>query len=76
MKKDLLYPYYLTFLNVRLNSKLISIGSYSLSIISKDAFHSFKYKFERDELFSKKVIEIYKSENRDQKINDILNETN
>lgn len=72
MKKDIVYPYYLSYLTCRLNEGLISNGSYRLLIISKSAFDDFKYRFEHDELFSKKQIELYKSEARDKKIDDLF----
>ena len=73
MKTDEIYPYYLDYLNDRMIEGKISKGSFSLLKISRDSFEDFKYRFENDELFSRKVIELHKSEVRDKKIDDIVN---
>ncbi len=74
MKKDLVYPYYLCYLDWRLFEKEISKGSRSLLKISKSAFDDFKYRFENDELFHSRVIELHKAETRDKKIDDIFDD--
>jgi hypothetical protein len=74
MKTDEIYPYYLDYLNNRMLEGKISKGSFSLLKISKDSFEDFKFRFENDELFSKKVIELHKSEIRDKKIDDIFDD--
>lgn len=74
MKTDKVYPYYLDYLNDRMIEGKISKGSFSLLKISSDSFEDFKYRFENDELFSKKVIELHKSEIRDKKIDDIFDD--
>ncbi len=74
MKKDKIYPYYLDYLNDRLAEGKILKGSFSLLKISNVSFENFKHRFENDELFSKKVIELHKSEIRDKKIDDIFND--
>lgn len=74
MKKDPIYPYYLTYLNNRLFEGDISKGSMSLLKISKTAFDDFKYKFEKDELFNEKVIKLHTAQSRDKKIDDIFDD--
>ena len=74
MKNDLEYPYYLTYLNGRLLEGKITKGSFSLLKMSSSSYDDFKYRFENDELFNKKVIEMHKSENRDKKIDDIFDD--
>jgi hypothetical protein len=74
MKNDEIYPYYLDYLNDRLNEGKISKGSLSLLKMSNSSFEDFKYRFENDELFNKKVIELHKSEVRDKKIDDIFDD--
>lgn len=74
MKKDLVYPYYLTYLESRLVEGEISKGSRSLLKISKSAFEDFKYRYENDELFHKRIIELDKGETRDKKIDDIFDD--
>jgi len=77
MKEEKLYPIYLIYLESRLNEGQINRGSWSLLKISRIQFEEFKNKFEIDELFRKKIIKIWTSENRNQKIDDILkDETN
>ena len=74
MKNDEIYPYYIDYLNDRLNEGKISKGSLSLLKMSNSSFEDFKYRFENDELFNSKVIELHKSEVRDKKIDDIFDD--
>lgn len=74
MKNDDLYPLYLSFLDWQLSESKINKGKWSLLKISNDRFESFKSRFENDEHFKDKVIELHKSEIRDQKIDDIFDE--
>lgn len=74
MKKDLIYPYYLDYLNDRLLEGKITKGSISLLKMSKSSFEDFKYRFENDELFHNKIIELHKSEIRDKKIDDLFDD--
>lgn len=74
MKNDEIYPYYIDYLNDRLNEGKISKGSLALLKMSNSSFEDFKYRFENDELFSSKVIELHKSEVRDKKIDDIFDD--
>lgn len=75
MKNDPIYSYYLSYIKERLDTGRLSNGAYSLFRISKDQFEKFKFYFESDELFNKKIVELHKREMRDQKINDILNDS-
>jgi hypothetical protein len=74
MKKDEIYPYYLDYLNDRLNEGKISKGSLSLLKMSSSSFEDFKFRFENDELFHDRIIELHKSEMRDKKIDDIFDD--
>ncbi len=74
MKSDLQYPYYLTYLNSRLLEGKITKGSFSLLKMSSKTFDDFKYRFENDELFNRRVIELHKSETRDKKIDDLFDD--
>jgi hypothetical protein len=76
MKKDEIYPYYIDYLNDRLNEGKISKGSFSLLKISSDSFEDFKFRFENDELFHDRIVELHKSEMRDKKIDDIFDDFN
>lgn len=73
MKKDKIYPHYLIYLESKLLTGL-SVGAFRLLKISKSAFEDFKYRFENDELFHKKQLELYKSEARDKKIDDLFDD--
>lgn len=74
MKKDNIYVYYILYLENKLNSGRLSGGAYRLLKISKSAFEDYKYRFDNDELFHKKQIELYKAENRDKKIDDLFDD--
>jgi hypothetical protein len=74
MKNDKIYPYYLDYLNDRLNEGKISKGSLSLLKMSSSSFEDFKFRFENDELFHDRIIELHKSEMRDKKIDDIFDD--
>ena len=74
MKKDEIYPYYIDYLNDRLSEGKISKGSFSLLKMSNTSFEDFKYRFENDELFHDRIIELHKSEIRDKKIDDIFDD--
>lgn len=73
MKSDKIYPYYILYLENKLITGL-SVGAFRLLKISKSAFEDYKYRFNNDELFNKKQIELYKSENRDKKIDNLFND--
>lgn len=72
MKEDDIYPYYIIYLENRLTEGNLSNGYYQLMKISKSAFDDYKYRFDTDELFNKRQLELYKSEDRDKKIDNLL----
>lgn len=74
MKNDEIYPYYLNYLNFKFSQGKISKGSFNLMKISNSKFEEFKVRFDTDELFQNKIIELHKSEIRDKKIDDIFND--
>ena len=74
MKKDSIYPYYIDYLNNRLNEGKITKGSISLLKMSQSSFTDFKFRFENDELFHDRIIELHKSEIRDKKIDDLFDD--
>jgi hypothetical protein len=74
MKNDELYLEYVTYLDWRLSESQINKGKWSLLKISRQAFDEFKNRFENDETFSDMVIELMKTEIRDQKIDDIFDD--
>lgn len=74
MKTDTIYPYYLSYLEERLRDGKISKGSFSLLKMSDSSFCDFKFRFENDEHFTKRMLELHKSEIRDQKIDDIFDD--
>ena len=74
MKTDTIYPYYLSYLEESLRDVKISKGSFDLLKMSDSPFSDFKFRFENDELFTKRMLELHKSEIRDQKIDDIFDD--
>ena len=74
MKNDELYPFYIIYLDSEKSQGKINIGKYSLLKISNDRFERFKFRFQNDEHFQEKILELHKSEIRDQKIDDIFDE--
>jgi hypothetical protein len=72
MKNDPLYNLYLDYLNFKLFENQINSGRYSLLKISLSSFNDFKRRFENDKPFNKKIIELYRVELRDKKIDEIL----
>ena len=74
MKEHLLYPKFICYLESQVRTGSISSAKFSLLKISSDYFNTFIKKYEGDELFQKRVIENYKSETRDKKIDDIFND--
>lgn len=71
--KDLeFYEEYLQYLNWRLDEKQINRGKYSLLRISKSEYDKFIKRLEIDETFNKKIVEMIRAENRDKKLEDII----
>jgi hypothetical protein len=76
MKSDPLYDLYLSYLENEKNLGKINQGKFSLFKISGDRFQKFKLRYELDDLFQDKVKEAHKSELRDQKIDNVISESN
>jgi len=74
MKNEELYQEYSTYLDWRLEQKQINKGKYSLLKMSRQAFEDFKLRVENDETFNDMIIELMKTEIRDQKIDNIFDE--
>jgi hypothetical protein len=74
MKDDELYPLYISYLDWQLSENKINRGKWSLLKISNSKFEEFKLRYENDELFYDRVLELYKSEVRDKKIDDIFDD--
>ena len=74
MKNDEKYPEFITYLNNQLDEGSINRGKFCLLRISSSYFQTFSNKFDKDELFRNRVIELHKSETRDKKIDDIFND--
>jgi hypothetical protein len=67
MKNDNIYPYYINYLESRLNENKISKGAYSLLKISQSSFNDFKIKFENNTELRTLTI-------RDKKIDDLFDD--
>ncbi len=74
MKNDEKYPEFITYLNNQLYEGSINRGKFCLLRMSSSYFQTFSNKFDKDELFRNRVIELHKSETRDKKIDDIFND--
>ena len=74
MKNDELYLEYVNYLDWRLENKQINKGKYSLLKMSRQSFDDFKIRLENDETFNDMIIELMKTEIRDQKIEDIFDD--
>lgn len=78
MKNDQMYPLYLSYLEHRLNStdfgEKLTKSKLALLRISNSYFMNFKDRFDEDELFQNKILEVYRSEIRDQKLDDIFDD--
>lgn len=74
MKNDPLYKYYLEYINYRTNIGMLSRSQYYLMKMSRSAFDAFKKKYDDDKTFGVKISEVYRPENRNKKINDILDD--
>lgn len=72
MKNDKLYNLYLDYLNFKLLKKQLTNNKYLFLKMSLSYFNDFKNKFENNETFKKKIIEVYRIEVRDKKINKIF----
>ena len=74
MKSEELYREYVNYLDWRLENKQINKGKYSLLKMSRQSFDDFKIRLENDETFNDMIIELMKTEIRDQKIEDIFDD--
>ena len=78
MKNDQLYPVYLSYLEHRMTTtefgEKITRAKVSLLKISSSYFLDFKDRFDEDELFMNKILEVYRSEIRDKKLDDIFDD--
>lgn len=74
MKNDVIYPIFVNYLELQVNEGKLSKGKFSLLKMSSSYFESFKKNFETDELFKNKVLENWKVEVRDKKIDDIFDD--
>ncbi len=69
-KKHELYHFY----EIYIDSKKISNGAKRLMKISESSFNDFKFQYEKDSDFKQRIDEIVKSEVRDNKIDDLLDD--
>ncbi len=80
MKEDKLYPIFISYLEHRMTSanfgQILSRSKVSLIKMSSCYFLEFKDRFDEDELFSKRILELYKCEVRNQKIDVIFDDIN
>lgn len=75
MKSHRFYHFYISYLEHKKEQDRISDGALSLLKISESAFNDFVYGYENNPNFKKSIDEIYKKEIRDEKIIDLLNES-
>lgn len=74
MKNLEFYNEYIQYLNWRLEKGEINKGKYSLLKISNSSYDSFLKRLQSDEIFNEKVIKIVLSNNRDSRIDEIINQ--
>ena len=74
MKDDPIYPYYLCYLNARLENGNLSDGSFALMKISESAFGNFKFEYENNPRIRDQIDKLCISENRNKKIDDIFDD--
>lgn len=72
MKNEKLYEHYLYFIKDKLDNNRLSIGEYSLLRISRDYFEYFKSKYDKNECFQDEIMEIYRRETRNKKIENLI----
>jgi hypothetical protein len=71
-----IYNYYLSYLNYKKKLNRFSNGAYSLLKISKSALEDFEYEYNHNEGFKNLINNIILSQERDNKINNLLNGEN
>jgi hypothetical protein len=69
-KKHELYNYYLVYIE----NRNISNGAKKLMMISESSFNDFKFQYENNKQFKIKIDDLIKSEIRDNKIDDLLDD--
>lgn len=69
-KKHELYNYYLIYIE----SRRMSNGAKKLMMISESSFNDFKFQYENSKDFKFKIDELIKSEIRDNKLDDLLDD--
>ena len=69
-KKHELYNYYLIYIETR----KMSNGAKKLMMISESSFNDFKFQYENSKDFKFKIDELIKSEIRDNKLDDLLDD--
>ncbi len=69
-KKHELYNYYLIYIE----SRKMSNGAKKLMMISESSFNDFKFQYENSKDFKFKIDELIKSEIRDNKLDDLLDD--
>lgn len=72
MKNDKNYIYYVYYLKDKMKECLINKGTFSLMLISESSFNNFKDRFENDDTFKNKMIDLHLIELRNIRINKIL----
>ena len=73
IKTHRLYGHYLNYLSYKRQLNRFSEGAHQLLKISESAFNDFTYDYENNPNFQKLIDDINISEERDEKISDILN---
>jgi hypothetical protein len=69
-KKHELYNYYLIYIE----NRKMSNGAKKLMMISESSFNDFKFQYENSKDFKFKIDELIKSEIRDNKLDDLLDD--
>jgi hypothetical protein len=68
IQNEELYPKYLLYLE----SKKLTTGGFALSKMSSDLFNEFKFRYENNPTFQEKINNQYKSIDREEKIENIV----
>jgi hypothetical protein len=80
MKNDKIYPLFVAYLEHRKTSTnfgdKLTESKVALLKMSSSYFSYFKHRLEENELFQERILEFWKTEIRDRKIEDIFNDTN
>lgn len=76
IKDDHQYKYYINWLDHQLEQGSINKGQYELMRISETLFIEYCFRYNNQPKFKQSQDQLYKSSNRDSKIQDIFNESN